>query len=312
MPGTRIGGLQANESCGPFETSERAMPASALRKMIATTVRDNGIAGGVLDELEVVQANPIALGVNISTGAALLGDPADELYIYENPDAFFFDDFEDPHSSNDRIDLVGILLNLTDNSGGVISITGTPASNPSAPTHSYSDNEWLLLAEVEIEANASQIVNSDISDERDDQYIERTTFGKIRNALKPTSAWIFSNSAQTATINPTSDITNTTITSAHSGSNNSADQVVTNGERILQGVLSSTTKVHIAVYADTDSQRYFEYLELPRSMITTGTAGVLRQLIGSATLSVARSGENIYVHVPSGLIPLDIAAWWTP
>ena len=151
--------------------------------MLATVVRDNGVAGGVQDEMEITQSTPQTLSVQVGSGGALLGDPEDQLYWYDNPTAFTFDDFTTPHASQARIDLLGILLDTSDPAdlyGGVQVITGTPAGSPQRPSHNHGDN-FVELAQIRVPGGASRIVNGNITDTR--AYIERTTFQQLRDSL---------------------------------------------------------------------------------------------------------------------------------
>ena len=151
--------------------------------MLATVVRDNGVAGGVQDEMEITQSTPQTLSVQVGSGGALLGDPEDQLYWYDNPSAFTFDDFTTPHASQARIDLLGILLDTSDPAdlyGGVQVITGTPAGSPQRPSHNHGDN-FVELAQIRVPGGASRIVNGNITDTR--AYIERTAFAQLRDSL---------------------------------------------------------------------------------------------------------------------------------
>ena len=184
MPtGNTNGGIHASEACGPFDSEDRRQPARNLRTMLATVVRDNGVAGGVGNQMQVTQSTPQTLSVRVRDGGALLGDPADELYWYDNPSDFTFDDFATPHASQARIDLLGILLDTSDPAdlyGGVQVITGTPANSPQRPSHNHGDN-FVELAQVRIPGGASRIVNGNITDTR--SYIERTTYQQLRDSL---------------------------------------------------------------------------------------------------------------------------------
>ena len=151
--------------------------------MLATVVRDNGVAGGVGNQMQVTQSTPQTLSVQVRDGGALLGDPDDQLYWYDNPSAFTFDDFTTPHASQARIDLLGILLDTSDPAdlyGGVQVITGTPANSPQRPSHNHGDN-FVELAQIRIPGGASRIVTGNITDTR--AYIERTTFQQLRDSL---------------------------------------------------------------------------------------------------------------------------------
>ena len=184
MPtGNTNGGIHASEACGPFDSEDRRQPARNLRTMLATVVRDNGVAGGVGNQMEITQSTPQTLSVRVRDGGALLGDPADELYWYDNPSDFTFDDFATPHASQARIDLLGILLDTSDPAdlyGGVQVITGTPAGSPQRPSHNHGDN-FVELAQIRIPGGASRIVSGNITDTR--AYIERTTFQQLRDSL---------------------------------------------------------------------------------------------------------------------------------
>ena len=184
MPtGNTNGGIHASEACGPFDSEDRRQPARNLRTMLATVVRDNGVAGGVGNQMQVTQSTPQTLSVRVRDGGALLGDPSDELYWYDNPSDFTFDDFAAPHASQARIDLLGILLDTSDPSdlyGGVQVITGTPAGSPQRPSHNHGDN-FVELAQIRIPGGASRIVSGNITDTR--SYIERTTYAQLRDSL---------------------------------------------------------------------------------------------------------------------------------
>ena len=184
MPtGNTNGGIHASEACGPFDSEDRRQPARNLRTMLATVVRDNGVAGGVGNQMQVTQSTPQTLSVRVRDGGALLGDPADELYWYDNPSDFTFDDFATPHASQARIDLLGILLDTSDPAdlyGGVQVITGTPAGSPQRPSHNHGDN-FVELAQIRIPGGASRIVSGNITDTR--SYIERTTYAQLRDSL---------------------------------------------------------------------------------------------------------------------------------
>ena len=184
MPtGNTNGGIHASEACGPFDSEDRRQPARNLRTMLATVVRDNGVAGGVGNQMQITQSTPQTLSVRVRDGGALLGDPADELYWYDNPSDFTFDDFAAPHASQARIDLLGILLDTSDPSdlyGGVQVITGTPAGSPQRPSHNHGDN-FVELAQIRIPGGASRIVSGNITDTR--SYIERTTYQQLRDSL---------------------------------------------------------------------------------------------------------------------------------
>ena len=184
MPtGNTNGGIHASEACGPFDSEDRRQPARNLRTMLATVVRDNGVAGGVGNQMQVTQSTPQTLSVRVRDGGALLGDPSDELYWYDNPSDFTFDDFATPHASQARIDLLGILLDTSDPAdlyGGVQVITGTPAGSPQRPSHNHGNN-FVELAQVRIPGGASRIVSGNITDTR--AYIERTTYQQLRDSL---------------------------------------------------------------------------------------------------------------------------------
>ena len=184
MPtGNTNGGIHASEACGPFDSEDRRQPARNLRTMLATVVRDNGVAGGVGNQMQITQSTPQTLSVRVRDGGALLGDPADELYWYDNPSDFTFDDFATPHASQARIDLLGILLDTSDPAdlyGGVQVITGTPAGSPQRPSHNHGNN-FVELAQVRIPGGASRIVSGNITDTR--AYIERTTYQQLRDSL---------------------------------------------------------------------------------------------------------------------------------
>ena len=311
MPGTRIGGRQADESCGPFESSDRAQPAANFRRMLATVVRDAGIAGGVNDELEIVPSNPTGLNFTVSTGSALLGDPEDELYTYDNPTAFVFDDFTDPDDTDSLILRVGLLLDASTGelSGGVAVIEGTAASTPVRPAHGKaqtSEEYWIDLADIELEANATEIVASNITDQRDDSYIERTTFDTLNATLRTniSISKTIDNALNRITLSANTKIiidTASILAIADRTNEATIDEIIANGTLIATDVLR-TSVIQLGYYEDDSSSGEINHQVIAGTLDSTEDTDAARQLFfdGSTVtnnkllLRTALQNGNIY------------------
>ena len=147
-------------------------------------VRDNGVAGGVGNQMQVTQSTPQTLSVRVRDGGALLGDPADELYWYDNPSDFTFDDFAALHTPAKHVSTYSASCSTPQTPP---TYTAASKSSPEPqqahhndPSHNHGDN-FVELAQVRIPGGASRIVSGNITDTR--SYIERTTYQQLRDSL---------------------------------------------------------------------------------------------------------------------------------
>lgn len=146
------------------ETDPREYEAAIWAAMQRKLVRD-GVCPGFDNELEVVPSDPPALSVVVSTGAGFIKG---RFYVNDAPKTLTLQP-ADPN--NPRIDRIVLRLDLRPDYRNILAEvkTGTPAASPSPPSLTRDDYIWeLSLAQVQVNAGATYITGSDITDERFD------------------------------------------------------------------------------------------------------------------------------------------------
>lgn len=128
---------------------------------------DNGVLEEVADELVVTETDPVSLAVQVAAGEAWING-----FWYQNTAALTKSlDAADP--SNPRIDRIVLRLDTVTNFQITVeALTGTPAASPSPPALTQNSSTWeISLAQVYVDAGATYVEDSDITDER--------TFSKV-------------------------------------------------------------------------------------------------------------------------------------
>lgn len=142
--------------------------ASDDRAVLRTVFAAAGVVPGTLP---VTQNGTPNMSVNVGPGQAVINrtgsSPAD-FYVAESPNSATNLTLSASDPTNPRIDLVIIRVNDAQYSGGtnnatVEIVTGTPAVSPVQPT---TPNTALLLSTIAVAANATTIVNANITDKR--------------------------------------------------------------------------------------------------------------------------------------------------
>jgi hypothetical protein len=151
-----------------LENAGAVYNAGDYRRLLEGLFPRAGVIGG--SDLVVAQASPTGVKVLVAAGLFVVdgtesgtqglyfgaNDAAEELTLAA----------ADP--TNARIDLVGIRIRDDEYSGAshvgdIFAVTGTPAASPVAPT---APDNFLELARVAVAANATNIVNANITDTR--------------------------------------------------------------------------------------------------------------------------------------------------
>jgi len=113
--------------------------------------------------LQVTATDPPTLGVSVKTGEAWING-----FWYQNS-ASLTKTLQTADSSKPRIDRIVLRLDrLTNRKISCEVLTGTPATSPSAPSLTQSDNTYeISLAQVYVGAGVTYVTDSNITDERD-------------------------------------------------------------------------------------------------------------------------------------------------
>ncbi|MBA7475302.1 hypothetical protein ES707_10668 [subsurface metagenome] len=123
----------------------------------------SGVFSGILNELEVVECDPVALAIRIKTGWAYVHG-----FWYHNT-ALLTKSLATADPDNPRIDRIILRLDTVTNfkiSAEVL--TGTPAAEPSPPELTQTDTTYeISLAQVLVGANVTSVSNANITDERE-------------------------------------------------------------------------------------------------------------------------------------------------
>lgn len=151
-----------------FLQNHNAHTARGDRLLIATLVPEDNCLD--TNYLRVTESGTPAMSVDVAAGRCIIHgteSPLQGAYHCVNDDKKTIA-IAAADSTNDRIDIVVARVydaeySGVDNKFAIEVITGTPALSPTAPT--APDNS-IVLAEVVVEANASSIVNADITDKR--------------------------------------------------------------------------------------------------------------------------------------------------
>lgn len=139
------------------------------RTILRFLINTQGV--GSPTSLAVTQNGTPNMSVNVAAGQAAIfrtsSSPSD-FYVVESPNTSTNLTIAASDPTNPRIDLIIARVNDAQYSGGtnnatVEVVTGTPAASPVAPTQ---PNTSLLLATVAVAANATTIVNANITDNR--------------------------------------------------------------------------------------------------------------------------------------------------
>ncbi|WP_292485590.1 hypothetical protein [Methanohalobium sp.] len=128
---------------------------------------DNGYIANLNNELLVTENSTPDLSVLINTGGAWINGHFYELYSSAEQLAI-----TTPDDSNARIDRAVVRLDLDARIIDVNIKDGNPTSDPSPPSLTRNETIWeISLAQIYVAAGATEITNSDITDERDDGFL---------------------------------------------------------------------------------------------------------------------------------------------
>lgn len=131
------------------------------------TVAGDGYVYGEEDELEVTEHSPQEMSVDVGLGKSWVQGRMFEIYSATENVAITAAD-----PSNDRIDRIVVRLDLPNRLIKLDVIDGTPAASPIPPSLTRDSNTWeISLAQISVTAGATEITNSDITDERDDDTV---------------------------------------------------------------------------------------------------------------------------------------------
>lgn len=160
--------IGVSERSAFFDASngDRSYDAASFARVFESLTPRDGIVAGADDELEVVASSPAAMSVEVSEGVAWIQGRYYQLY--SSPEVLTVPAAD---STNDRIDRVVVRLDLSTAARtiSVAYVEGTAASSPSAPSLTRNSETWeLSLAQILVEANATEIETADITDERGD------------------------------------------------------------------------------------------------------------------------------------------------
>jgi hypothetical protein len=140
---------------------DRVYYAVDWAQMIALFLTSGIKNGGT--NLEVTAA-ATAMNIQVNIGEALING-----YFYRNADAPLIMAVQPPDSMQPRIDRVVLRLDLNEDKRNIaVAINqGTPANNPIPAVLTRNNAVWELgLADIRVNANASNIVNANITDLR--------------------------------------------------------------------------------------------------------------------------------------------------
>ena len=172
----KFGGVSANDSLVAFNAvpggSDYAIDADALSLVLSCPFTVGGYFPGYGQGQRVQALSPESLGFRVSRGAYLPSFPG----MFQSKPAFVksqYSDYTVTQSTNNRIDLVGILFTLsgTTPSAEIVTIQGADTSGTAArptitDTYSQSSEEWFEeLAEIRLDGS-SNISSSSITDSR--------------------------------------------------------------------------------------------------------------------------------------------------
>jgi hypothetical protein len=137
---------------------------------VLSKIFSNGVFTGVLNDLEVVETDPVALAVRVNTGEAWING-----FWYQNT-AYLTKSLAAADPDNDRIDRIVLRLDTVTNFKiSVEVLTGTPAGSPAAPDLTQTASIYeISLAQVLVEATVTSVADAKITDER--------TYAGISNA----------------------------------------------------------------------------------------------------------------------------------
>ena len=147
-----------------FGGPEGAVPAYTQPQFaeVLEKIFSNGVFTDVVNELEVVECDPVALAVRVNTGEAWING-----FWCQNT-AYLTKSLGAADPDNDRIDRIVKRLDTTVNFKISIEVlAGTPGAVPVAPTLTQTASTWeISLAQVLVEAAVTSITNAKITDER--------------------------------------------------------------------------------------------------------------------------------------------------
>jgi hypothetical protein len=141
---------------------------------------------GVIEGMAVAQSASPAMSINVANGSAAIPTgtyPSSyDYYVANNTSGGESVTIATANTSNPRIDLIVCYVNLSatfsdspvNNPGAMVyaAVAGTPGATPAAPNSSAiqtaigASNPYLILGEVLVGANVTQILNSNITDLR--------------------------------------------------------------------------------------------------------------------------------------------------
>lgn len=126
---------------------------------------DDGVFINFSDELQVVANSPEDTSVLVQQGACMIRGRYYQLFDSDKEI-----ELTTPDSTDPRIDRIVVQLDLSARTIETVVIDGTPDPSPVPPALTRDASTWeLSLAQVYVDANATQIGDGDITDERDDE-----------------------------------------------------------------------------------------------------------------------------------------------
>ena len=145
------------------QNPDRVYSAALLSRILSKHIRD-GIVHGDGGELAVTVTDPPAMQVQVGTGTAMVQGRFCE------SDASLTLPVTSAHASYPRIDRVVVRLSASPaRTIDIVVKAGTAAPEPAAPALTRTAEIWeLSLAQVRVEAGATLIASSKITDERGD------------------------------------------------------------------------------------------------------------------------------------------------
>ncbi|WP_292485587.1 hypothetical protein [Methanohalobium sp.] len=143
---------------------DRIYPADQYSRQLQN-LSDNGYINNLDNELVVTENTTPDLSVLVSTGGSWVEGRYYQLYSSPKNLSISSNSTGDP-----RIDRIVVRLDNSNNQVTSEVLEGTAAADPSPPSLTRNDTVWeLSLAQVYVASGTSEITNSDITDERDDQ-----------------------------------------------------------------------------------------------------------------------------------------------
>lgn len=141
----------------------------------------SGFTGNVLDGLTLVQQSPLSMKLNLTAGNARIPYGGYAYTAYVKAGQTHEVTFGTANPSNPRIDRVVLYVDRTEarqivtpNNPDIVKVAvvaGTPAGTPTRPSDAnvntaVSNNPWIDLADVRINAGVTQVTTANVTDKR--------------------------------------------------------------------------------------------------------------------------------------------------